>query len=42
MIWFIRIVVLGISILSLFIGYLIIKDKIEIARIDKILNKKEE
>ena len=38
----IKLVVGGISILSLIILYLVVKDKIEIAKIDRILNRKEE
>ena len=38
----IKIIFGGISILSLFIGYLGIKDKIEIAKVDRILNRKDD
>lgn len=41
MAFFIKIVVGLISVFSLIIVFLVIKDKIEIAKVDRILNRKE-
>ena len=42
MIFLIKILILGISIFGIYLIFLVIKDKVEIERIDKILNRKEE
>ena len=41
MIFLIKILILGISIFGIYLIFLVIKDKVEIERIDKILNRKE-
>ena len=38
----IKIIFGGISILSLIILYMVVKDKIEIEKVDRILNRKED